>query len=202
MNYQTSIVAFDFDHTLIDRDSLLPFLYYHSGIVKASFNLFLLTPAFVQFLLGISSRQTTKEKILTKFFKGIPLDKLQGIGEKYAEEELDRYIKPEALEKVKWHKEQGHRCIIVSASLDFYLAPWAQRHGFETALSSVLATNEGIVTGLLKGKNCWGPEKVKSLLHYLGPKENFLLYAYGDSQGDKELLALADYPFYCCFKTD
>lgn len=200
MQLDTSIAAFDFDHTLIDRDSLLPFLYYHSGIVKTSFNLFLLIPVFIQFLLGVTSRQATKEKILTRFFKGTPFDQLQAKGEQYAEEKLDQYIKPKALEKLQWHREQGHRCIIVSASLDFYLAPWARRHGFETSLSSSLAINaEGRVTGLLKGNNCWGQEKVSRLLDYLGPKENFLLYAYGDSWGDKEMLALADYPFYCCF---
>ncbi|MBA2367835.1 MAG: HAD-IB family hydrolase [Candidatus Protochlamydia sp.] len=197
---KNTISAFDFDHTLIDRDSLLPFLYYSSGVVKASFYLFLLMPAFMLFFLGVATRQATKEKILTRFFKGVPFDKLRAIGYQYAEEKLDRYIKPEALEKLQWHLEQGHCCILVSASFNFYLEAWAKRHGFEATLCSIPAIDKrGKVTGLLKGKNCWGPEKVHRLLDYLGPRENFLLYAYGDSLGDNEMLALADYPFFCCF---
>jgi HAD superfamily phosphoserine phosphatase-like hydrolase len=90
----------------------------------------------------------------------------------------------------------------VSASIDLYLRPWAERYGFEEILASTLEVDsKGNVTGKLKGKNCCGVEKTKRLTNYLGPKETYQLYAYGDSLGDQELLALADYPFYRSFKT-
>jgi phosphatidylglycerophosphatase C len=57
-------------------------------------------------------------------------------------------------------------------------------------------TPTGHATGRLAGLNCWGPEKVRRLIEYAGPKENYLLYAYGDSRGDREMLNLADNPFY------
>jgi HAD superfamily hydrolase (TIGR01490 family) len=161
-----------------------------------------LIPVFFKFFVGLLSRQETKEQILTQFFKGMPIRLLKASCKRYADRKLDFYLNPQAIERLKWHQRQGHRCILVSASIDLYLRPWAERYGFEEVLSSALEiTSKGIVTGKLQGKNCWGIEKVKRLTHYLGPKESYQLYAYGDSRGDQELLALADYPFYKSFKS-
>jgi HAD superfamily hydrolase (TIGR01490 family) len=194
------VAAFDFDHTLIDRDSLLPFLFYAQGSIKASAKLISLIPDFIRYLIRRLSRQEIKERILTCFFKGWNYSDLEELGREYAADVLDRYVKKEALQKLRWHQTQGHRCILVSASPNFYLSPWAGRHGFETVLSSVLQTDpQSHVTGHLIGINCWGPEKVRRLLDYLGPREGFHLYAYGDSRGDSELLAIADFPFYQSF---
>lgn len=35
---------------------------------------------------------------------------------------------------------------------------------------------------------------------YLGPDKEYQLYVYGDSRGDKEVLELADFPFYRKFQ--
>lgn len=195
--HPSTVAAFDFDNTLTTRDSLVPFLLRLKGFWKTAFFFTLLTPYFVCYLLGLYSRQEIKEQILSRFFKGCSFIELQKWGKSYADEELDSYVRREAMEKMAWHNSQGHRCIIVSASPDFYLLPWALRHGFEAALGSKLETApDGTVTGKLEGINCWGVEKVRRLTHYLGASGYHTLYVYGDSLGDKELLALADYPFY------
>lgn len=194
------VAAFDFDNTLTDRDSLVPFLFYTYGWLKTSYHLALLTPFFIGFLLGQISRQAVKEKILTRFFKGKALNELQVQAQSFADQQLDRYLKPEALQRLAWHQAQGHRCLLVSASIELYLQPWAQRHGFETAIGSRLeVTSKGKITGRLIGLNCWGAEKPRRLFAYLGPKDYDQLYVYGDSRGDQELLALANHPFYRIF---
>lgn len=199
----STIAAFDFDNTFIDRDSLLPFLFYMHGRWKASYHLFALTTDFLRYLCKNISRQEMKEKILTRFMKGCSFSKISELGNEYAENILDRFIKPKALKCLRWHQAQGHRCLIVSASLDFYLNPWAKRYGFEKVICSQLEINHsGTVTGKLLGSNCWGQEKKSRLLSYLGPKENYQLYAYGDSRGDEEMLEIADYPFYRKFTSN
>lgn len=197
MKHHEVVAAFDFDHTLINRDSLLPFLFYAEGYLQTGYRLGALCPVFVSFLVGKSSRQEVKEQILTRFFKGRAMEDLQAIGNRYADEKLDGYLKPEALERLRWHQAQGHRCVVVSASPEFYLKPWAARHGIEAVLASRLElTPTGELTGRLVGLNCWGAEKKNRLEAYLGPKEGYELYVYGDSRGDQELLALADHPYY------
>jgi HAD superfamily hydrolase (TIGR01490 family) len=197
MVYVSTIAIFDFDHTMTDRDSLLPFLFYMQGFWKTIYLLIILSPAFAKYAIGLLSRQRMKEEILIRFFGGELFSDLQKLGKDYAAQQLDSYLRPEALKRLAWHQAQGHRCLLVSASLELYLKPWAMRHGFEEVLGSCLeVTPVGQVTGRLIGLNCWGPEKERRLRAYLGSIECVQLYVYGDSQGDREILALADYPFY------
>lgn len=191
------IAAFDFDHTLTGRDSLLPFLVQIKGWGYTSTQLTMLAPAFIRYLTGTLSRQGVKEKILERFIRGMHGRDLEVLAENYAHHHLDHYIKSAPLRRLAWHQAQGHSCVLISASLELYLKPWAAMHGFNTVLASQLElTQEGYATGRLAGLNCWGPEKVRRLIEYAGPKQNYQLYAYGDSRGDCELLAFADYPFY------
>ncbi|MBA3816722.1 MAG: HAD family hydrolase [Parachlamydiaceae bacterium] len=192
------IAAFDFDGTITTRDSLLPFLFFSNGRITTLKKLAVLSPVFLKYFTGFNSRQQTKETVLGAFFKTMPLSWLMTLGELFAQSpHLDHLIRPEAKERIKWHLQQGHRCILISASINIYLNPWAKSFGFQDVISSRLKiTKEGIVMGDLEGLNCWGPEKVRRLNELLGPRENYTLYAYGDSRGDQELLAAADFPFY------
>jgi phosphatidylglycerophosphatase C len=52
--------------------------------------------------------------------------------------------------------------------------------------------HEGIATGNLDGPNCRGPEKVTRLHEWLGDRSTVNVVAYGDSAGDREMLADAD----------
>lgn len=192
------IAAFDFDGTITTRDSLLPFLFYATGNMTTFKKLTLLSPEFFKYITGFNSRQKTKESVLKEFFGGMPLDWIQALGELFSlSSNLDHLIRQEAKDRINWHLRQGHRCILISASIDVYLNPWSKIFGFQDVISSRLKiTKEGMVTGDLDGLNCWGPEKMRRLNELLGSRENYILYAYGDSRGDKELLDAADYAFY------
>lgn len=195
---QRIIAAFDFDGTITTRDSLLPFLIYSTGLKTTYLYLASLIPTFIGFLLHIVSRQQVKERVLTKFFSGLPISWIHGLGDTFSHSKaLEQLIKPNALQRIQWHLQQGHECILISANLNVYLDPWAKRMGFSHVISSNLeSTPAGLFTGNLQGLNCWGPEKVRRLQDLLGPRNQYILYAYGDSRGDKELLAFADHPFY------
>lgn len=194
------VAAFDFDNTIINRDSLAPLLKDFAGSLKASINFLKLTPCFIGFLCHLIPRQRVKEKIVSTFFGSMHISDLEGIGKQYADQYIDQWINKEAMEKLKWHQSQNHRCILVSAALDFYLRPWGKRHGFQDVIcSSLQVDNKGKISGKLKELNCWGPEKSRRLSELLGPRDSYQLYAYGDSRGDKEMLDMADFPFYRSF---
>lgn len=197
-NPSSVVAAFDFDGTITKRDTLLSFLTFAAGKWETTKKLLVASPQLLGFLCGIVSRQAAKETVLEAFFHGMPLEQLKELGEAFAQSPaLSRLIYPTALKRFEWHRSQNHRCILISASIDVYLDPWRRRLGFHDLLCSRLETDVyGIVTGRLKGANCWGPEKARRLEELLGPRENYLLYAYGDSRGDQEMLSLADYSFY------
>ncbi|HEY4831754.1 MAG TPA: HAD family hydrolase [Waddliaceae bacterium] len=194
------VAAFDFDGTLTYHDTLFYFLLYTHGVVKAFYYFFFLLPVFIAYLIGKIDRQRTKEKVLRCFFSGRPINIVRKKGEAFAKEKLQHHLRPEAMQRFQWHLKQGHRCILISASLDVYLQPWSKMVGFQESLTSRLADENGIVTGKLIANNCRGPEKVRRLQELIGPREGYYLYAYGDSDGDQELLALAEASFYRKFE--
>lgn len=93
--------------------------------------------------------------------------------------------------RVQEHKRRGHRLVLVSASPALYLTVWAARAGFDAVLATELEFRDGRVSGRLATPNCWGAEKVRRLQQWFGSDHPHVLYAYGDSRGDREMLALA-----------
>jgi phosphatidylglycerophosphatase C len=100
-------------------------------------------------------------------------------------------------ESLRSHADAGHTVLLVSASFEVYLRPLAELLGAHDVLAVRLEVGEGgILTGRLEGPNCRGPEKVVRLHDWLdrhaGGRAAVHLTAYGDSRGDRELLADAD----------
>jgi phosphatidylglycerophosphatase C len=195
------VAAFDFDGTLTYHDTYLPFLCYSEGYLKTALGIGFSLPVLATCYCHTHYRQIAKEAILKNVLGGVPMDAARRYGEQFALGPLQTKIRPEAVKKLKWHQEQGHRCVLISANLDIYLEPWALNAGFHDLICSrIEADRHGKLTGKLIGLNCWGPEKTRRLNLLLGSKENFMLYAYGDSKGDLPLLNLADHPYYRRFE--
>ena len=196
MKKQT-LALFDFDCTITTHDTFLPFLLYSSGKLKGILKLTLLTPYFIGFVLKVQTRQQVKERVLKSFFAGEPIDRIRQLGRTYAESMMPKSVKPEALKRIEWHKSRGDRIVIVSASLDVYLQPWTHSVGIEELICTHLETDStGKVTGKIAGINCWGKEKVRQLEKRIPNMQEMTIFAYGDSRGDRELLEIADHPFY------
>jgi len=191
------VAAFDFDGTLTRRDTLLPFLLHALGAPAVMRHALVLAPTLAGYGLGMIRNDVAKERVLTQSFFGTDISVLRDKAARFAEQKLPELIRPEAARRFDWHKKQGHRCVVISASLDIYVQPWALKAGFDDVLASRLETLEdGCITGNLLGENCFGIEKVRRLEALLGSKNDYILYAYGDSRGDKELLSAADYAYY------
>lgn len=192
------VAAFDFDGTLTHRDTLLPFLLYVFGPFRCLVNSVYLLPILAGYAFGFIRNDIAKTKVLRRFLAKMDFSELQIYARNFAELKLPTLLRSDAMERLHWHKQQGHRCILVSASLEIYLRPWASQAGFSDILGSRLETGSDSqrISGNLLGKNCFGPEKLRRLENLLGNRDDYILYAYGDSRGDKELLSAADYPFF------
>lgn len=189
------IAAFDFDVTITTKDTFFPFLVYAFGLRKTYFSFFKLAVQGVLVFLRLYSRDKFKEKIIYELFLGKDVARLQSFGVTYANS-IFHLVRPKALERIKWHQEQGHRLILVSASLDIYLVPIARLLGFEDLLCTEVKHEKGIFTGAINGENCRGQGKVNKLQALLGDLSELEIYAYGDSLGDKEMLEIATHAFY------
>lgn len=193
------IAVFDFDKTITSKDTFSRFLLYHAGVFRFLFGILLHLPFFLIYLFGWISRDWMKERLISHFFSGKSEGALIVKAKKFADKKIKKFVRKKAMERIHWHQAQGHRCILVSASLDIYLIPWAIKEGIHEVLATQLEFVEGVATGKINGKNCRGQEKVNRISKLIGLLEEYEIYAYGDSDGDREMLAIADHAFYRSF---
>jgi len=197
-----TVAAFDFDGTLARGDSLIPFLVMVRGRARVGAALSAMGPSIAWALAGRGDRDAAKEALVGRLLRGLPADEVAAQGEAYALELAERRLRPDMAERVAWHREEGHELVIVSASLRDYLDPLGRMLGFDRVLATALeAGDDGRLTGRLLGGNVRGPEKAARLRAYLdggGPGgaggidgAECELWAYGDSEGDHDLFALA-----------
>ena len=195
------MVFFDFDGTITTSDSFIKFIRFVVGDIRFILGMTVLSPMLVAYKLRLIPNYTAKQAVLSYFFKGMSEAQFQSTARDYSLKNIDAILRPKAMAKIAWHKEQEHKIVVVSASIESWLKPWCNQHGLDL-IATKLEIKEGIVTGKLLTKNCYGMEKVRRVKERYNLDDYDHIYAYGDSRGDKELLELADEGFYQPFRED
>jgi phosphatidylglycerophosphatase C len=193
------IVAFDFDGTLTIRDSFTAFLKWRAGGGGWLLGLTRLAPATAAYARH-RDRGRIKAAAAAEFLGGVPRGVLEVEAEAFAAEVWDRFMRPDALNTWnEWGRRGAHR-VIVTASPETTVAPFARRLGAEALLGTPLVFDgRDRVTGAFAGPNCRGEEKVRRLRAAYGDDVR-LAAAYGDTSGDTEMLAVADEPGFRVFR--
>lgn len=189
----TVVAAFDVDGTLTTSDSVVPFL---RRFPVRPLGWLREVPAVVAALVR-RDRDRLRAAATRAVFTGVPHADVVAEGERFAAEIVAGRLRDDTHQRLTWHVAAGHRVVFVSASYDAYLHGLAAALGVEAVLSTRLAVRNGRCTGALDGGNCRGPEKVARLHTWLASqglsRSDVELWAYGDSAGDRELLAGADH---------
>ncbi|MCE3291055.1 MAG: family hydrolase [Caulobacter sp.] len=183
--HELGMVAFDFDGTMTVKDSFTAFLKWRAGSLRYTIGCLKLTPQIVVYLFD-RNRGKLKAAAVREFLKGSRQEQLQE--------------RPDAVDTWRRWRTKGAKTIIVTASPDFVVAPFARGLGADGLIGTELAYDaDGRCLGVFAGQNCRGPEKVRRLKEVYG-EDLRLTAAYGDTAGDKEMLAIADEAGYRVFK--
>lgn len=188
------VAYFDFDGTVTTKDTLVPFLFYVAGTWKFMLNLPYLTMVLAQYRLNIITNEQAKERALTILLKGYTFEYIDKLANSFVHNSLRKYIKAEIFHKIEYHKEHGHKVILISANLGIYLRHWVKQYHVDGVISTEIQFINNIATGKLATENCYGKQKVLRLKQYLlSTKQKFdYSYGYGDSRGDYDLLDYVD----------
>lgn len=193
------VAAFDFDRTITTRDTVVPFVRSLIGdrrligcAVRHGFDL----AADV----ARRRRDAIKARAADCAFAGRSVADIERRAESYAIGIVSRWLRPDAVERLRWHQSLGHRTVVVSASFEVYLRPMTGLLGVDGVLGTRLVHVDGTYTGMIDGPNCRGREKVRRLEEWLAntglERRSIELWAYGDSAGDVDLLAVADHSIW------
>lgn len=186
-----TVAAFDVDGTITTRDCVVPFMRLITGARRIVPRLSA-RPDRLLPVLAARDRDRLKALAAAAAFRGKRYDDVCDAGSSFAQMVHDRWLRSDTRQTLQDHLDAGDRVVLVSASFEVYLRPLATLLGVDDVLATRLAVLDGIVTGGLDGPNCRGPEKVVRLHEWLGDRSLVHIEAYGDSAGDREMLADAD----------
>ncbi|THD54860.1 HAD-IB family hydrolase, partial [Phenylobacterium sp.] len=191
--------AFDFDGTLTIRDSYMTFLKWRAGPRLYALGLVRLIPALLAYLFH-RDRGRLKAAATREYLRGVPRHTLEADARVFAEKFSRRLLRPDAMAAWKRWRGEHVRLVIVTASPEITVAPFARGLGADVLIGTELAFDaQDRVTGGFATPNCRGPEKVARLKAALGTDLE-LRAAYGDTGGDREMIAMAEIKGYRVFK--
>jgi phosphatidylglycerophosphatase C len=158
-----------------------------------------LFPAAVAYVFD-RNRGKIKAAAVREFLRGVSVEDLERQARAFAQSQAPRLFRPDALAVWRRWRAKGARLVIVTASPDIVVAPFARGLGADLLIGSRLAIDtDGKVVGSLDGANCRGAEKVARLKEIFGDDLS-LAAAYGDTSGDREMLAIAQEKGYRIFR--
>lgn len=195
------VYVFDFDGTLTTRDTLIEFIRFAKGDVSFVLGFLLFSPILVLMKLGWYPNWKAKQKVFSYFFKGMSILEFEEKCKHFAECRAD-LIRLKGLKAVDKAVDENAKVVIVSASIENWVRAFFRQFGLDMVIISgtKIEVKNAVVTGQFIGNNCYGPEKVRRIQELFPDRKQYKLIAFGDSKGDRELLAYADESHYKPFR--
>lgn len=182
------IYAFDFDGTLTTKDTLIEFIRYAKGSMALGLGFMRYAHLLVLMKIGLYPNYKAKQKVFSHFFKDTTLDDFNALCKAFAVSS-SHLLRPNAIEAINHAIKEGSEVLIISASIDNWVQPFFPQ---VKVVGTQIEVIDGKLTGRFLSKNCYGQEKVNRILSLYPNRQDYHLTAYGDSRGDKEMLAFAD----------
>jgi phosphatidylglycerophosphatase C len=190
-----NLALFDFDGTITEGDTFSGFLRFAVRRRRIMLGAVPLSPVVLLYRLGLISASHARPIVSRVGLQGEPADSVREVGRRYAAEVLPPAVRRHALERIHWHQAQGDTVVVVSASLDAYLGPWCESIGVER-ICTELEERNGRLTGRYRHGDCSGPAKARRIRERYELSRYAVIYAYGDTDDDREMLELAHRKYY------
>ena len=151
--------------------------------------------------LGLVSRATYFHiwgETMGWLLRGWTLVEAQALFEKLSEEQVVPNVRPDILNRLHQHQDQGHLVALVSGTFAPFLEVIARRLGVQHAIGTPLEVRDGRYTGRIVPPLCQSEGKPQRAQAYLADRDVEIdwtaSYAYADRDTDIPLLSLVGQP--------
>lgn len=193
------LALFDFDGTITRKDTFIVFIQYHVGKLRYALGVLVLLPILVLYKIKLIKNWRAKEIMFGYFFRGMSVEKYNELGKAFADNVIPALVRPSALQAIKDHITAGDRVVLVTASSAAWIKGWSDSLGMEI-ISTEWEQKDGRITGKIEGINCHGLEKRNRIMKQIELGKYERISVYGDTSGDREMLALGTHKHYRHFK--
>lgn len=186
------IALFDFDGTLVEKDSFLEFAKFACGGKGLAVGAIMSMRWLIGWNLGLIDSSQAKERLFGNLFKGMRYEEFCRYGEEFSRM-IDRMINHEVYAQlIMYMNDFCARCVVVTASMRQWVEPWAASNG----ITKVIATepevgDDGRLTGRFATPNCKGAEKVARIRKEFPDIDDMEVFAWGNLPEDRWMFDLA-----------
>jgi HAD superfamily hydrolase (TIGR01490 family) len=184
------LAIFDLDGTITRHDTLFPLVVrWLSRRPWRLAKLLRVVPGVVRYLF-IRDRGALKQDLLRATLRGVPRAELLPFSANFVRDQIARGCFRDALTTIERHRNAGHRLVLMSASVDFYIPEFGRQLGFDQVISTEVAWQGDRLDGTLISANRRGEEKARCVRELLAAHDESETYAYGNSDSDLPHLKL------------
>lgn len=191
------LYLFDFDGTLTDRDTMFLYLRFFNPS-KYSVQYIKHVPLFVLLKLKLADAERVKKSFISSILKGQRKEFIEEQSQKFFDKYYPGIIRQNALDFIKSIDRKNTESYIVTASLDIWVKPFAEKFQMKLLATEAEFVN-GIFTGNFSTRNCNGIEKVNRIKAAVNGERFDKKIAFGDTEGDKPMLNFADESYFRFF---
>lgn len=148
-------------------------------------------PLFILLKLKLASAEKVKGSFISSILKGQSKSRIEKKSQEFFDHYFPELFRPNALEFIKNIDRENTDSYIVTASLDIWVKPFAD-HFKMNLLATRAEFENNLFTGNFVGKNCNKEEKVNRIKEAIAGKKYDKTIAFGDTSGDKQMLAWAN----------
>lgn len=191
------LYCFDFDGTLTYKDTMFMYLKFYDS-TKYRIQFLRHVPLFILLKLKLAETEKVKKSFIGSILKGQTQEKIEQKSKLFFEQHYPKIVRENALDFINNIDHNNTQSLLVTASLDIWVKPFAQALKMEL-VSTRAEFKNGIFTGNFVGKNCNGKEKLVRIKEEINDSKYDKIIAFGDTSGDRPMLKWANEGHYQFF---
>ncbi|MDR4895016.1 MULTISPECIES: HAD family hydrolase [unclassified Chryseobacterium] len=191
------LYCFDFDGTLTYKDTMFMYLKFYDS-TKYRIQFLRHVPLFILLKLKLAETEKVKKSFIGSILRGQTQQKIEQKSKQFFEQHYPKIVRENALDFIKNIDRNNTQSLLVTASLDIWVKPFADELKMQL-VSTRAEFKNGIFTGNFVGKNCNGKEKLVRIKAEINDSKYDKIIAFGDTSGDRPMLKWANEGHYQFF---